>query len=213
MSLYSRRQQAHGHNTARAKRPALFLLRPVLLLFPNCPRLCYNSVVTAKHSHRYQQGAWKFSTAQTLIFLMTLLCVVIVFRAYQDVNAPPPPAPAPPPQTSRTQKQLMQNIARWQAGLRAQNIALSCPYLGHDYVARIDLPDKRPITLDAWDFDSEARVAAINYFAFVNARRTARVAQPEGCIVHVFDVNGEEVARANRSGVVTSQYAPIDESL
>ena len=141
---------------------------------------------------------------------MTLLCAVIVFKAYRDVNAPPPPPPAPAPVTSRTQQQLARNIARWQAALSAQNITLTCPYLGQDYVARIDLPDKRPITLDAWDFGSEARAAADNYFAFVRARRMARVAQPEGCIVHVFDVNGEEVARANRSGVATSQYAPID---
>jgi len=149
------------------------------------------------------------SAAQLLVFVLALICLAVVFNVYQANTHPTRLLPTALPNSSRTQIKLAQNVAIWQAALQKQNIALTCPYLGHDYVARVDLPVRRPVTLQAWDYPAEALVARDAYINFARARLNARTANPVGCMVHVFDSTGEEVARANQSGVVTSQFAPI----
>ncbi len=149
------------------------------------------------------------SAAQWLVFVLALVCLVVIFNVYQANAHLARPLPVALPNSSRSQTKLTQNVAQWQAALQKQNITLSCPYLGHDYVARIDLPDRRAVTLDAWDYNSEALMARDAYVTFAKARVNARVTNPTGCMVHVFDSTGEEVARASQFGVVTSQYAPI----
>ncbi len=144
-----------------------------------------------------------------LVFVLALVCLVVIFNVYQANTHLTRPLPTPLPNSSRSQAKLMQDVAQWQAALQNQNITLTCPYLGHDYVARVDLPSQRAVTLDAWDFNSEARVARDAYITLAKARLDARVSNPIGCMVHVYDATGEEVARANQSGVVTSQFAPI----
>ena len=138
-----------------------------------------------------------------------LLCASFIYDAYEANLAPSVTAQTPVPIYNVTQKRLQKNIGTWKATLAKQDILLACPYLGHDFVARIDLPDKRSVTLDAWDFGSEAKVAHVAYTQFVQARRQARVANPESCLVHVFDSTGVEVAQASQQGVLTSQYAPL----
>jgi len=171
--------------------------------------VCYNRHVTAKHPFQLQRGALHISAAQALVFVLALVCLAVIFNVYQTNTSPPRLLPTPLPNSNRAQMKLTQNIARWQAGLQKRSITLSCPYLGHDYVARVDLPARRAVTLDAWDYSSEALVARDAYISFAKARLNARVANPLGCMVHVFDSTGEEVARADQSGVVTSQFAPI----
>lgn len=144
-----------------------------------------------------------------LVFVLMLVCLAVVFNVYQANTHLTRRLPTPLPNSSRSQNKLTKNVAQWQAALRKQNITLTCPYLGHDYVARVDLPDRRPLTLDAWDYNSETLVARDAYINFAKARVNARVTNPIGCMVHVYDATGEEVARANQSGVVTSQFAPI----
>jgi len=171
--------------------------------------VCYNKRVTAKHPSRSQRGALHLSAAQWLVFVLALVCLAVIFNVYQANTHLARPLPTALPDSSRSQIKLTQNIAAWQATLRKQNITLTCPYLGHDYVARVDLPDRRAVTLEAWDYNSEAMVAHDAYIRFAKARLNARVSNPIGCMVHVYDATGEEVARANQSGVVTSQFAPI----
>jgi len=173
--------------------------------------------VTANHSRNYsrnysrkfRRGAWQVSVAQWLVFVVALVCLAVIFNVYQANSHPLRALPTALPNSSRSQAKLMQNVAIWQASLQKRNITLSCPYLGHDYVARLDLPPRRVVTLDAWDYNSEAMEARNAYINLANARSVARVSNPTGCMVHVFDSTGEEVARANQFGVVTSQFAPI----
>ncbi len=162
-----------------------------------------------KHPARFQRGALHLSAAQWLVFVLALVCLVVIFNVYQANSHLSRPLPTALPDSSRSQAKLMQSVAQWQAALQKRNITLTCPYLGHDYVARIDLPNQRPVTLEAWDYNSEAIVARDAYITFAKARLKARVTNPIGCMVHVFDASGEEVARASQSGVVTSQFAPI----
>ncbi len=173
--------------------------------------------MTANHFHSYSQsyprklrrGAAQVSAAQGLVFVVALVCLAVIFNVYQANSHPLRALPTALPNSSRSQAKLMQNVAIWQASLHKRNITLSCPYLGHDYVARLDLPPRRVVTLDAWDYNSEAMEARNAYINLANARSVARVSNPTGCMVHVFDSTGEEVARANQFGVVTSQFAPI----
>lgn len=149
------------------------------------------------------------SAAQALVFVLALVCMAVVFNVYQVNRNPVRTLPTPLLSASRSQAALLRNIGPWRDSLQKQDITLSCPYLGHDYVARVDLPVRRVVTLDAWNYGTEAAVAHDAYAKFFAARRNARVANPQGCLVHVFDAAGEEVARADQFGVTTSQFAPL----
>ncbi len=155
---------------------------------------------------------WRVNTAQVLNLLLAVLCVIIFVSQYQQAHSPALVTPdlAPPPIRDPREKQYLKEIVHWQREMDAQQIIVTCPYLGHDNVARIDLPDRVPVTLADWDGPAEEKVAQQAYDRMVHARKASRLSSSEACIVHVYDTQGEEVARASVAGVVTSQEAPIE---
>jgi hypothetical protein len=154
-------------------------------------------------------GFWKINTAQALIFLIAVGCAITIVNAYVQAHHPPQAdslqtASDRGPQFAR----YAAEIDQWHDTLGAQQITLTWPYQGQDFVARIDLPSKVPITLSDWDPESEAREAQKAYIGFVQARKKARVPHPDICIVHVFDSTGVEVAQASSAGVSSSANGP-----
>lgn len=155
---------------------------------------------------RSNRGAWHINTAQFLIFLIAIGCGYVVYHAYQQSHAPPPSLTLPAASSKQDPKQVRyaKQVKTWQAKMVQQQMTVTWPYLGQDNVARIDLPAKVPITLADWDTKGQAKAAVEAYFGFASARFRAHVANPGACIVHVFSADGEEVAQASASGVVTS---------
>ncbi len=158
-----------------------------------------------------QRGVWKINTAQVLIFVIALGGGGVVYNAYRQSHEPLPPpiAQLTSPVRDPRRAHLEQQVAVWRGKLTGQEMTLTWPYLGQDNVARVDLPSKTPITLLDWDARAEAYAARDVYKGFVQARTKAHIATPDACIIHVFDVNGQEVAQASASGVVTTEDEPI----
>lgn len=143
-----------------------------------------------------------------LIFVTIGICGLVVYNAYQMAHEPPPPIqPILSPKLTPQQAHYAALVEIWRKKLAEKEMTLIWPYLGQSNVARVNLPRKTPITLQDWDPKNEYQAASDAYDGFVKARKAAKLPAnqtPAICIVHLFDVDGNEVAQASAAGIATA---------
>lgn len=154
---------------------------------------------------RLQRGAWKINTAQSLIILIAIGCAGLIYNTYKKSQNVAPPIPVSSAASDPRFAGYAARIKAWQTQFAKAGLVVTWPYLGQDQVVRVDLPKQQPVTLAPWDDVSEAGAATQSYKDFVNIRKASRIGDSAGCMVHVFDSTGVEIAVASATGVAPAQ--------